>query len=97
MATLMSYHSSAGNEGRCDAKCYDADHPGCDCICGGANHGVVYATAFTHTVELAQDMIAEYSRRTGRPRDEFRIFSEAHAQIGLFEHSRARSSHARHR
>ena len=26
--------------GRCDARCYKARHPRCECICGGQNHGV---------------------------------------------------------
>lgn len=25
--------------GRCDARCYDAETDRCHCICGGANHG----------------------------------------------------------
>lgn len=25
--------------GRCDARCYEAQHPRCLCICGGKNHG----------------------------------------------------------
>jgi hypothetical protein len=95
MATLMSYHSSGGDEGRCDAKCYSADNPGCDCICGGANHGVGYETALAQTVALAHEMIADYCQRTGKPPDDFRIFSEHQAQIGLFEQSRA--PHAEHR
>ena len=29
--------------GRCDARCYNASPQGrCNCICGGANHGVGY-------------------------------------------------------
>jgi hypothetical protein len=35
MVTLISYQSSGGDQGRCDAKCYDAREPDCDCICGG--------------------------------------------------------------
>lgn len=25
--------------GRCDARCYEAQHSECTCICGGKNHG----------------------------------------------------------
>lgn len=28
-----------GVERRCDARCYDAVRPECDCLCRGANHG----------------------------------------------------------
>ena len=39
MTTLISFSSSSGQQGRCDAKCYDAKESECDCICGGRNHG----------------------------------------------------------
>lgn len=38
MATLIYVGNSSGCVGRCDAKCYDATSPDCDCICGGKNH-----------------------------------------------------------
>ena len=40
MTTLLYVGNSSGCVGRCDAKCYDARTPDCDCICGGKNHGV---------------------------------------------------------
>ncbi len=40
MATLIYVGNSEGCVGRCDAKCYNATAPDCDCICGGKNHGV---------------------------------------------------------
>jgi len=36
---LMSQGNSEG-ERRCDARCYNAEGPDCDCCCGGANHGI---------------------------------------------------------
>lgn len=39
MATLMSWHSSSGEQHRCDAKCHNAERPDCECMCGGAFHG----------------------------------------------------------
>lgn len=39
MSTLIYVGNSSGCVGRCDAKCYDARTPDCDCICGGKNHG----------------------------------------------------------
>lgn len=36
--TIMSQGDNDG-ERRCDARCYDAKGPDCDCVCGGANHG----------------------------------------------------------
>lgn len=39
MATLMSWRSSGGAQGRCDAKCHYAASPDCDCMCQGRYHG----------------------------------------------------------
>ena len=39
MATVMSWRSSGGDKGRCDAKCHNAKHPKCVCMCGGRFHG----------------------------------------------------------
>jgi hypothetical protein len=32
VTTLISYQSSGSDQGRCDAKCYDAADPDCTCI-----------------------------------------------------------------
>ncbi len=39
MATIMSWRSSGGSRGRCDASCHNAKHPKCVCCCGGRFHG----------------------------------------------------------
>jgi hypothetical protein len=37
---LIEVHKPDGSLiGRCDARCYNAKHPKCDCVCGGVNHG----------------------------------------------------------
>lgn len=41
MTTLISYQSPGGEQGRCDAKCYNAWGPECHCICQGGNPVVV--------------------------------------------------------
>jgi hypothetical protein len=61
MATLIAAYGSEGCEGRCDAKCYDAKHPGCDCICGGKNHGAGRKQAEANTQALAETWIREWS------------------------------------
>lgn len=63
MVTLIAVHSSDGCVGRCDAKCYEALHPGCDCICGGKNHGAGFDKAIENTRELAETWIEEYTER----------------------------------
>lgn len=38
--TLIEVRSIDGTLiGRCDARCYNAQHPKCTCVCGGKNHG----------------------------------------------------------
>lgn len=63
MATLISAHNSEGCYGRCDAKCHDAVHPHCDCICGGVNHGVGLEKAMENTQELAEQWIEAYKQK----------------------------------
>lgn len=65
MVTLISYANSSGEQGRCDAKCYDADNEPCDCICGGRNHSVGKEQAIDNTRELAQSWI-DRARESGQ-------------------------------
>lgn len=57
---LIEVRNSEGIVGRCDAKCYEAKHPGCTCICGGANHGAGLKTALENTREMAEQWIRDY-------------------------------------
>jgi hypothetical protein len=61
MTTLISVHSSDGCEGRCDARCYEATHPDCKCICHGVNHGVGLSRAVDNTRQLAEDWVADFA------------------------------------
>jgi hypothetical protein len=65
VTTLISYQSSGGDQGRCDAKCYDAAEPECTCICGGRNHGAGKEQALENTRELAESWI-EHARANGQ-------------------------------
>jgi len=67
MVTLISWSTSGGEQGRCDAKCYEATGPDCDCICGGRNHGAGQDQAIENTRELAATMIAEYAEAYAWP------------------------------
>lgn len=58
--TLISVYNSDGCVGRCDAHCYDAKHPHCDCICGGVNHGAGLKKAQENTREYADKWIETY-------------------------------------
>ncbi|MCI0575719.1 MAG: hypothetical protein L0331_05865 [Chloroflexi bacterium] len=60
---LVAVYNSEGLVGRCDAKCYEAKHAGCVCVCGGANHGAGLNKAMDNTREMAQEWIEEYARQ----------------------------------
>lgn len=59
--TLVSVHNSSGCVGRCDARCYDAKLPDCDCICGGANHGVGLERAAANTMQMVETWVEQYA------------------------------------
>jgi predicted RNase H-like HicB family nuclease len=62
MTTLLAVYTSDGLVGRCDAKCYEAVQPDCDCICGGYNHGKGRETAIENTRQQVQTWIEHYTR-----------------------------------
>lgn len=64
MTTLISCQSSDGDQGRCDAKCYNAWGPECHCVCQGANHGIGRQDAIKNTRELAESWL-EQARANG--------------------------------
>ena len=49
MTTLIAVYTSDGLVGRCDARCYEATQPVCECSCGRRNHGAGMQTAIDHT------------------------------------------------
>ncbi len=59
MTTLISVSNTSGEARRCDAKCYGATGPICDCVCGGVNHGAGIRVAFDNTRALANDQIRD--------------------------------------
>lgn len=58
--TLIAAYNSDGCIGRCDAKCYEATGPECDCICGGMNHGAGHTKAMDNTREYAEAWMQKY-------------------------------------
>jgi len=67
MTTLITVSNSEGVVGRCDAKCYDAKSPQCDCICGGRNHGAGKDVALGNVTEdmLGVRSVAEFAAKHG--------------------------------
>jgi predicted RNase H-like HicB family nuclease len=83
MTTLIAAYNSEGCIGRCDAKCYNATCPECDCICGGANHGVGRDKAIENTRELAEQWMEEYKH--GHPEvEDFEVPAMGPVQLELF-------------
>lgn len=63
MTTLI--HAQGAGAGRCDAKCYDAQGPDCDCVCGGMNHGAGIKGASDYTREYCETKLDEIEKRGG--------------------------------
>lgn len=82
--TLIAVYNSEGCVGRCDAKCYEASSPDCDCVCGGRNHGAGQQRAMENTREMALGWVEEYAERHGL-RNHFGVVHEACLQLGLFD------------
>jgi hypothetical protein len=66
MAVLIAVYDRSGADGkpkcigRCDARCYNAINPGCDCICNGKNHGGGLKQAIENTAKEAEQWIERY-------------------------------------
>lgn len=65
MVVLISVQSSAGYDGQCDARCYEATGGQCSCICGGINHGAGEQQAVENTRDLAESMVARFAEERG--------------------------------
>jgi hypothetical protein len=81
--TLIAVYTSEGCIDRCDAKCYEAQEPACDCICGGMNHGAGVQQATENTRRHAEVMIEKYEGTKGLA--EFRAeLGQAIEQLSLW-------------
>ena len=79
MSTLMSAGGSDWSR-RCDAKCYDAKGPVCDCICGGKNHGKGKQQAQT---DMERDFCAGLDKAAERAGLDPEVFRTMKVQLGL--------------
>lgn len=80
--TLIEVRNSEGVVGRCDAKCYDAHGPGCDCICHGANHGAGLTQAAANTRELGLAWLEEWAVEHGEDRTARELIAAGRAALG---------------
>ena len=61
LTVLISQKSSGQKRARtCSALCYNAKHPQCVCICGGANHSAGLQKAIENTEEMAETLIEQH-------------------------------------
>lgn len=49
---LLTERIGQGPQRQCDARCYNATHGKCDCICGGRNHGAGEQQALQNVREM---------------------------------------------
>jgi hypothetical protein len=82
--TLIAVYTSEGCIGRCDAKCYAATEPHCECICGGMNHGGGLALAIENTRQYAETMIEKFAGAKGLQAFRAELGQEVE-QLELFE------------
>jgi len=66
MTTLIALYNSDGCIGRCDARCHDAHHDRCTCICGGKNHGVGLDQATKNMNELGEIWLEGFAEQRHR-------------------------------
>jgi len=65
MTTLLEVHTTSGIVGRCDAKCYNAKHEKCTCVCCGRNHGKGLAQALEQTQDEFERWVEMYAQENG--------------------------------
>lgn len=80
MATLLAVYNSEGCVGRCDANCYEAKSPDCQCVCGGRNHGAGLKQAMENTRELFEPMLEAYCMTNGILPERCEVFGADHDQ-----------------
>lgn len=61
--TLLKYTHPVFGTKKCDANCYNAEMPDCDCVCGGRNHGIGFTQARINTTEHGHEMISDYMKK----------------------------------
>ena len=64
MCTILVANNNGGPQRRCDARCYNAKGPHCECLCGGKNHGVGIEQALANVAEVAEEAELEVDETT---------------------------------
>ena len=66
MVTLISWETSGGQKGRCDARCHNAKGAKCTCCCGGHYHGAGRGGTLTQKVQALQGEILDRLVKEGK-------------------------------
>lgn len=85
MTILIAVYDNDGCQGRCDAHCYEAREPHCDCICGGRNHGAGLERAVDNTREFAEEWMETYTKTHPIETPRWEVPAIAPVQLALFE------------
>jgi hypothetical protein len=83
MTVLMKTHTSGGHTRVCNAACYNAKGPVCECICGGANHSKGLEQAQRNMQEHGAELLARAAEHQPHPIHRRRLRSLA-GQLTLF-------------
>lgn len=84
MTTVLVVYSSQGCIGRCDAQCHNAAKPGCDCICGGRNHGVGHQQAIENNREWggpSRKELERFAKLHGYDAKDLKVYDTAHTPL----------------
>lgn len=61
LVMLIAIYNSERCIGRCDARCYNAKGPSCDCCCGGRNHSVGLRRAQENTRKHGETIVERWN------------------------------------
>jgi hypothetical protein len=65
VTTLIYVRYGSGEYHRCDARCYTAREPNCQCICKGANHGIGEAKAVQNVLAYTEKQVQAIAMKGG--------------------------------
>ena len=81
---LIEVKSNGKVVGRCDAKCYEAEHDVCDCCCCGKNHRKGLKQALENTRSNGELMIDQFCAENKVNVDQKILLNENVEQMKLF-------------
>ncbi len=92
MSTLIVSRSGGNARRSCNAKCYNAIGPDCDCMCGGVNHGVGEMQARANCSAMGVSWVQRttrlpcFKRRRPFVPEQGNLFDELTCEINVLSH-----------